>query len=481
MPFTLASLIRRRPVRVAVQVAVAASLVSCADLPAGRAIRIGTSSVSHALCSNHFIGGQPADTVYREEMAPDRGQKLIGWAMNYQVDETRREVTTTVLGGFEKRAVYKEGLGCTVLHGGAVPPALAARDVPPRLPEPADGFAPPEPVTAADPVIRAAIDEAFVEPAEPPHRHTKAVVVVHRGRVIGEAYAPGIGVDTALHGHSITKSVTNALVGVLAREGRLKPWEAGQIKAWQSPDDPRRAITIDQLLGMVSGLPGDEYAGGWDASSRMWFVERDMAAYAATARPDAEPGKRWAYSDLGLMLVSRAVRDASGGDAGSFLRFAHRELFDPVGMRHVTFEFDETGTPLGPSHLYASARDFARFGLLYLNDGMAGGRRILPEGWVKNASTPKTDAAYGSGFWLNTSQAANGLCGQFGMPGAPADAYFARGYLGQYVVIVPSRQLVVVRLGVSYGQCGQVNNAGKLVKAVVDALDAKPALAQSAP
>lgn len=470
-----------RAVRRVLIVAAALGLVSCADLPVGRAIRIGTSSVSHTICSNHFIGGQPADTVYREEMAPDGGLKLIGWALNYRVDEERREVTTTVAGGFEKRAVYKEGLGCTVLHGDAAPPALALQDVPQRLPDLADGFAPADPVTAADPAIRAAIDEAFAETPEPPYRRTKAVVVVHRGRVIGEAYAPGIGVNTALHGHSITKSVTHALVGVLAREGRLKPFEPGQVQAWQSPNDPRRAITIDQLLGMVSGLPGDEYAGGWDDASRMWFVERDMAAFAATRHPDAQPGRRWAYSDLGLMLVSRAVRDAAGGDAGSFLRFAHRELFDPIGMRHVTFEFDETGTPLGPSHLYASARDFARFGLLYLNDGVAGGRRILPEGWVKNASTPKTAAGYGSGFWLNTSQAVTGMCGRFGMPGAPADAYFARGYLGQYVVIVPSRQLVVVRLGVSFGQCGQLNSTGKLVKAVIDAVDAKPAVAQSAP
>src|SRR6185369_4875422 len=151
MPFTLLSFLRRRPVRVVIQVAVAASLVSCADLPAGRAIRIGTSSVSHALCSNHFIGGQSADAVYREEMAPDRGQKLIGWAMNYRVDDVRREVTTTVLGGFEKRAVYRDGLGCTVLHGDAVPPALAARDLPPRLPDLDDGFAPSNPVTATDP------------------------------------------------------------------------------------------------------------------------------------------------------------------------------------------------------------------------------------------------------------------------------------------------------------------------------------------
>lgn len=479
MPFVPSSRLARRVLRIAAHLGVALGLVSCADLPAGRAIRIGTAGTSHAVCSNHFIGHQNPDTVYQEEVAPDGGMKLLGWGIRVQVDDERKEVTTRLAGLFENCAVYREGLGCTVLHGDAVPPALDPRDLPPRLSDPDDGFAPPQAVTAQDPALRAAIDQAFAEPGSAPFLRTKAVVVVHRGRVVGERYEPGIGVDTALHGHSMTKSVSNALVGVLTRDGRLKPGEPGQIKAWDSPADPRRVITIDQLLRNSSGLAFDEYAGGWDPASRMWFTERDMSAYAATAHPEAVPGTRWAYSDLGFMLVSRAVRDATGGNAGSFLRYAHRELFDPAGMRHVSFEFDETGTPLGPSHMYASARDWARFGLLYLNDGVAGGKRILPEGWVRETITPKIDAGYGSGFWLNTTSAPNSLCGNFGMPGAPADAYFARGYLGQYTVVVPSRQLVIVRLGVSFGHCGRIAEVGQLVKGVVQAIDASAAVAQS--
>jgi len=279
----------------------------------------------------------------------------------------------------------------------------------------------------------------------------------------------------------MTKSVMNALVGVLVRDGRMS-LEQG-VPQWQTADDPRRVITVDHLLRNSSGLPLDEYAGGWDPASRMWFIERDMTAFAAQAQPEAPPDTRWNYSDRGFMVVSRMVRDATGGDAAGLLAYAHRELFDPIGMRHVTFEFDATGTPLGPSHMYASARDWARFGLLYLNDGMAGGRRILPENWVKESTTSAVPgAAYGSGFWLNTLGTPNNLCGPWGMPGVPSDAYFARGYLGQYTVVVPSRQLVVVRLGVSHGHCGHIESVGKLVQSVVAVIDSPNATtAQSAP
>lgn len=469
------------PVRRAVSIAAATvlilSLLSCANLPPGRAVRIGTASVSHILCSNVFISHQDAAQVYREEIEPDGGIRLIHWGLQYNIDRERREVTTRFAGGFEQRAIYRDGLGCLVAHGD-LPATVRVEDKGSVAARDAAG---PRPVVAQNPRIRAAIDEAFAEPDSPSGRRTKAVVVMQGGRIIGERYADGVGVETPLHGHSMTKSVMNALVGVLVREGRLCVKQPASIPEWQSPDDPRHAITVDQLLRNSSGIPADEYSGGWDPASRMWFIERDMAAFAATAKPDVPPNTRWAYSDRGFMLVSRILRDAVGGNAAGVLDFAHRELFDPIGMRHVTLEFDAVDTPLGPSHMYASARDWARFGQLYLDDGVVNGRRILPENWVAEARTPTLDAAYGSSFWLNTRNTPNPLCGQWGLPGAPRDAYFARGYLGQFAVIVPSRQLVIVRMGVSFGRCSEIASVGKLVAEVVAALDAARSSAQSAP
>ncbi|MEO8754007.1 MAG: serine hydrolase [Casimicrobiaceae bacterium] len=204
----------------------------------------------------------------------------------------------------------------------------------------------------------------------------------------------------------------------------------------------------------------------------MWSLERDMAGFAASLPQHAEPGTRWAYSDAGYMLASRAVRDAAGGSAADVLRFAQRELFGPLGMKSATMEFDATGTPVGASHFYATPRDWARFGLLYLNDGVVGGKQVLPPGWVRHAATPTLNTGYGAGFWLNNDAAeANPMGFPWGMPGAPADTFFGFGYLGQFVVIVPSRQLVIVRLGLTHVRGGDRPGIGQLVQGVVAAID----------
>jgi hypothetical protein len=457
------------------------ALTGCADVQPFTAAHIASGSTSHALCSGLFLSGRDPDATYREEMRPDGGMVLVDWALRYDVDRARREVTTTIAGGFHSRAIYREGYGCLLLRGEA-PPALAATaDVTPARPASFDGTAGPTPVTASNARVRAAIDDDFAEPDAEARRNTKAVVVVHRGRVIGERYADDVGIDTPLHGHSVSKSVTNALIGILAREGKLDPLQPAPIPEWHvDPDDPRAHVTPDALLRMASGLPADEYWGGFDAATRMWHIERDMAAFAAAGRLEAPPRShsndaRWNYSNRGYMLLARIVRERAGGNAESVRAFAQRELFAPLGMHKATIEFDAVGTPILASHVYATARDWARFGLLYLNDGVIDGRHILPAGWVRASTTPTPDTGYGAGFWLNTTDAPHRHAGHWGMPGAPRDAFFARGYLGQFVVVVPSAQLVVVRLGVTHRRGGDVASAGRLVSAIVAALEQKRA------
>ncbi len=184
--------------------------------------------------------------------------------------------------------------------------------------------------------------------------------------------------------------------------------------------------------------------------NRMKYIERDMAGFAESSALETAPGSAWNYHDGNYFILSRLIRDAAGGRAADVLRFARRELFEPLGMRNVTLEFDATGTPEGSAQMLAPARDWARFGLLYLNDGVVGGKRILPEGWVSYSAslTPNGWVGIGAGFWTNRGDSKGS---QFRTSlGMPRDAFYASGTFGQYVIIVPSERLVVVRLGTSF-------------------------------
>lgn len=425
-----------------------------------------TGSVSRSLCAAAFVSRVDPQQTFREEQLPL--MRSIGWAIHYEVDRARREVRASVFGDFTARAVYRDGLGCLLVHGDAVPEAAGFE------PAPIAGTWPAGVVEAADPAVRRALDQAFAEP-DPAHpRLTKAVAVLHDGRLIAERYAPGYGPDTPIYAHSLSKSVVNALVGILVRQGRLRLDQPAPIAAWRSPDDPHHAITIDQLLRMDSGLPFDETDGALNPMTRMLFLQPDMAGYAASMPLVHPPGTVWGYSNLGYVLLSRVIRDAAGGSAVDTERFIRRELFAPLGMRHAVIETDATGTPLGASNVYASARDFARFGQLYLDDGVAGGRRLLPEGWVAYSHAQTLKTGYGAGFWTNLVNEGSVPVwnAPWGMPRLPKDMYYARGAFGQYVVIVPSERLVVVRMGISidYG-----TGTEDLVAAIIAALHRRAA------
>jgi CubicO group peptidase (beta-lactamase class C family) len=437
--------------------------------------RVATGFVGHILCSAAFVSGLNPDQVYAETRDAMPGVGLIAWALNFRVDREAREVTVTLLGGGQSRAVYREGLGCYLVNGeGAVDASLpAAGSEAPRalLPEIA-GAALVEPV---NPKLGQALDRAFTEPDQPPFRHTKAIVVLKNGRVVAERYAPGYGIDTPILGYSATKSVTSALTGILVRKGELALNEPAPVAVWQNPGDPRSAITIDHLLRHTSGLAlGNSLAASLSSAfepvNRMKYSERDMAGYAESAELEGTPGSGWNYQDGNYVILSRLIRDATGGHAADVLRFARTELFDPLGMRSVTLEFDATGTPDGSSQMLASARDWARFGLLYLDDGVVGGKRILPEGWVRYSAAPTPNAwvGYGAGFWTNLGDS-YGARTRIQL-GWPRDAFHARGTLGQYIIVVPSEHLVIARFGISPNAIGS-DGVSRLVTDVIAATD----------
>lgn len=402
----------------------------CAVFRPDRAALAASGLVSQTLCSAKFVSGLDPDRVYAETVRPMSGMRFIDWAIRYRVDPQRREVTTMVAGLARSRAVYRDGLGCLLVHG-AMPPAstmATSRGAVPSL---------PAIVAPSNDRIRTALDRIFA-------RHdlgTRAVVVMHEGRIIAERYADGYDAATPLRGWSVAKSMINALVGILVRDGRLRIDQGAAMPAWSAPGDPRRAITVDHLLRMTSGLAIEETGSGFDPVSRMLMVERDMAGFAQEARLEAQPGSRWRYTSGNTVILSRIVRDATGGQAEDVVRFARRELLDPLGMSSVTIEFDATGTPSGS--VYASARDWARFGQLYADDGVAGGRRILPAGWVEYSTTPTLRSGYGAGFWLAGPAWRTDWH-------VPEDAFYASGHLHQKVLIVPSRRLVIARFGVTH-------------------------------
>ncbi|MGJ5177876.1 serine hydrolase domain-containing protein [Bradyrhizobium oligotrophicum] len=439
-----------------------------------RALRAATSAVAQMICAKTFVSGFDPQTTFAETMERP-GLRRLRAVMRYRVEQDMRTVEASLLGLHASRAAFHDGLGCVSMQGQKPPyvprsnvGALRAAGPSPALPD----FVEPEQAEPRDPALKAALDHAFEEPASPPFRRTKAVVVVKDGQVIAERYAQNIGRDTPLIGFSMTKTVTNALLGILTRQGKLSPSIPAPVAEWREAADPRHDITIEQLMRMTSGLALDETNSGFDASSQM-EIHRDMAAFATHAPLISPPGQRWAYSSASTQILARIIRDAAGGPEQT-IALAWRELFNPLGMRHVTLQYDGTGTIQGHANMLASARDWARLGLLYLGDGVVGDRRILPEGWVAMSATATLDTDYGAGLWTNRSEHVHAL-GR-ARAGIPADAFFAFGLLGQRLVIMPSQRMVVVRLGDSIDPDGDIRGVARLVREVIAATE-QPATA----
>ena len=337
---------------------------------------VATGFVANVVCTETFVSGLDPARVFSETLSAMPGVGLISWALNYSVDRTRKDVTVTLMGLGKSHAVYRgEGLGCYLDHGTAVaeisvpaPDAKAA-----LLPD----IANPSIVAPETPQLAAALDRAFAEPDRATLRNTRAVVVVKDGHVIAERYADGVGIDTPLLGFSATKSVMSALAGILVRKGAMTLDEPAPIAVWQGPDDPRHAITLDHLIRHTAGLAlgsslSASLASALEPVNRMKFMESDMAAYAESVLLESAPGTVWNYNDGNTVILGHVIRQASGGSASKMMRFVRQELFDPLGMRNVAIEFDASGNPEASSQMLASARDWARFGTLYLNDPGAG-------------------------------------------------------------------------------------------------------------
>jgi len=421
---------------------------------------IGTGIVAKTVCSDVFVAQRSPRALLDDEVPQ------AAW-VNYEVDDERSLVRATALGIFERTATHRPGLGCALTigtdaeslrdHGFEPQPADAVDDAANDRPWP-NGTASasgPDPDGLDRAALEAAVDGIFGdEPAfdadtSGRRLNTRAVVVVHRGRLVHERYAPGFDATTPQLGWSMTKSVTSALVGMLVMRGQIDVDAVMGFAAWTDADDPRREITWDHMLRMSSGLRFDERYGGRSDATRMLFDSHDGSAIALE-RPLAHPvDTHWAYSSGTTNLLQRRIRELFDDDA-AYHRFPHEALFEPLGMRSAVMETDPSGTFVGSSFMYATPRDWARFGQFYLQDGVWDGQRLLPEGWVARSVAPTPthpSRGYGWQWWLNAAEDPT----ERPMPNVPPDAYFASGFQGQTVLVVPSREAVIVRLGMTNG------------------------------
>lgn len=291
-------------------------------------------------------------------------------------------------------------------------------------------------LAGANPEVRSVVGTMLAQPPE--LGLTLGVLVVKGGRVIAEGYGPKCGSDAGLVSWSMAKSVTHALIGLLVVDGRLEVDAPAPVPAWQHDD--RSGITVQHLLNMRSGLRfNEDYVDAQTSHCiEMLFGDgkADVAGYAAALPLDHAPGTVWNYASGTTNILCRIAGDLVGGGEEGMRAYLHDRLFAPLGMTSADPRFDDAGTFIGSSFLYATARDFARFGELYLHDGVAAGRRILPDGWVGHARTPievpDTETfGYGAHWWLWREH----------------NAFASHGYEGQYIIVVPAHDAIVVRLG----------------------------------
>jgi CubicO group peptidase (beta-lactamase class C family) len=420
------------------------------------------------LCTCVFLNGRTTEDVLKQELGA--GLQSLG---SFDVNAKDSTVTGSVFGMAKRKAIYRKGLGCTLISE-ITEEELRAQKMNfysmRHLNQ--DTIAWPVGNIIKDTIdtaiyvnlLKDAVDFAFAENDSSGPINTRAVVVVYKGEIIAEGYAPGFDANSRHMGWSMTKSITNAVTGILTKDGRMKVFNPAPVREWQNDD--RKNITLHNLLQASSGLKWEEVYSGPSAATKMIFKKKDMGTYAAECPKESEPNTIFEYSSGTTNLISRLIREAIGDD--DYYKFYYRELFEKIGMRSMVIEPDAGGTYVGSSYSWATARDWARFGLLYLNDGVFNGQRILPEGWVAYSTTHATAAQrgeYGAQWWLNAGtldDPENRL-----YPDVPQDAFQAEGFEGQFVFVVPSKDLVVVRLGLSQTNELDMN---KFVAKVIEAL-----------
>ena len=416
------------------------------------------------MCNGLFTGGRTLEAVFEQELAFLRNPIGTAEGGDYNVDWDLQAVEVGAAGAVPTmRAVFRQGIGCVIL-----PPDQTLADIE-SLPELTLPLPPGDPAQIPWPngdliqntgahssvdmvALQQASDWAFDR--DTPEQVTLSLIVVHDGEIIMERYAPGIEVSTRTRTWSTAKSIASTLIGMLVDEGRMSldgPLSFGWYPENRSPEtDPRNEITLRHLLNMSSGLEtidngGMEYATG---SGLSYWAGASSVTGARSRALIREPGSYWDYENYDTLLAVYAMKQALGGEK-AYAEFPRKALLDKIGMRNTLVSTDRFGDFILSSQVYTNARDLARFGLLYLQGGMWDGERLISEEWIDFSSTPAPATVgrgghYGGQWWLVPE----------GRTDVPADAYSTNGNRGQYTVVIPSHNVVIVRRGLDYGRQG---------------------------
>lgn len=394
------------------------------------------------LASGVFVAGRTQESIENEDI----NFFPVKYAKNH-IDFENKEVTSKFL-IWKSKVVFNEGLGCTLvrdLSEEAVesidyPQVPMPECDPDTIPWPAGDLLCDTISSGINPDrLDEILDKAFNDTVN--FRGTFAVTVVYRDQIVAERYRDDFSPANRFLSWSMAKSFTSAMVGMMVKDGMINIGDPVKIPEWEN--DGRSNITLNNLLQMNSGLEFDEkyYKLKLTNTTTMLLNNGDMGEYALSKNLIAEPGTLWSYSSGSSNIVQHYLKTLFPSPE-DYLAYPRKALFNRTGMRSVVWETDATGTFVGSSYLYASMRDYARFGLLYLHNGDWLGEQVLPENWVNYTTTPAegSDGEYGAMFWLNRS-------GEF--KDLPSDMYYCDGYEGQRIFIIPSLNLVIVRTGCS--------------------------------
>ncbi len=390
-------------------------------------------------CSATFNAGRSLAAIREGELAriyPDFRRPIAALAAPV-VDRDAKTVSVVAGGGLAPRlVVWRPHLGCVQAPPGATPDVVAHLAQVAFTASPPARAAPWRP--GPDPAVAVIAEAAFDGATYGDGTRTTAVVILRDGSLVAERYAPGFDAETPQRTWSVAKSLAATVIGAAIHQGHLRLDAPAPVPEWSAPGDPRAAITLANLLHMASGLHSGERGSRTD---EIYFGGGRVKDHAATTELEAAPGTRWRYANNDTLLALRALRGALADEA-AYLRFPFEAVLGPLGMTGTTPETDWNGDFVMSSQVWTTARDLARLGLLYLRDGVWEGARILPERWAQFVRTPAPAQpagrawGYGAQFWLLG-----------GVSGLPEDAFAAAGHRGQYVVIIPSQELVVVRRG----------------------------------
>ena len=390
-----------------------------------------------SVASGHFLDNRALETIQQGDNDIDK----IDWATN-EINDAERFVTSKVYGFKERKAIYREGLGATLINNDfdvSKPYNVPKRNkINNNLPFPYGNLESKDTVFSNIDYakLNAVVANAFDKKGQKDKR-TRSVIVIYKDKIIAEKYADGFDINSRILGWSMTKSITGTMFGILQKQGKIDIMKPAPIAEWAT--DERSKITTNDLLHMNSGLEWEEDYGKISDVTKMLFIEEDMTKSQIHKPLVGKPNNTWNYSSGTTNLLSGILRKQFKTHQ-EYLDFWYTNLLDKIGMHSSIIETDMAGNFVGSSYGWATTRDWAKFGLLYLHKGNWNGEQIFDESWAKYVSTPTNTSGgqYGAQFWLNAG-------GRF--PNAPKDMFYASGYQGQMVAIFPSNDLVIVRMG----------------------------------